>query len=219
MDRLTARAKPRWLSCADPRIDSEWWASNRETGSPRDSYACVVSRLETTIADVHWYLDLFDRLDISVWIHGGWGVDALLGGQTRVHEDLDIVIEEADAVALRAALLESDHNDISPDDTRPWNFVMGMPGERQIDFHVVVFDQSGNGIYGPPENGDRFPASAFTGVGWIGGRPIKCMSVEWEVTSHTGYPLKPKDLADVLALRDCFGVSLDPAHEKYLRES
>jgi lincosamide nucleotidyltransferase A/C/D/E len=178
-----------------------------------------VSRFETTIADVHCYLDLFDSLGISVWIDGGWGVDALLGDQTRVHEDLDIVLPETDAAALRAALFESDHVDIPRDDTRAWNFVMGLPGVRQIDFHVVVFDHSGDGIYGPPENGDRFPASAFTGVGRIGGRPVQCMSAEYQVTSHTGYPLSLTDLADVVALRDRFGVALDPVHEKYLRES
>jgi lincosamide nucleotidyltransferase A/C/D/E len=178
-----------------------------------------MSRFETTIADVHRYLDLFDSLGISVWIDGGWGVDALLGDQTRVHEDLDIVLPEADAAALRSALIGSDHVDIPRDDTRAWNFVMGQPAGRQIDFHVVVFDPSGDGIYGPPENADRFPASAFTGTGRIGGRPVQCMSAEYQVTSHTGYPLTPTDLADVVALRDRFGVSLDPVHEKSLRES
>ena len=32
---------------------------------------------------VHWFLDLFNELDIKVWIDGGWGVDALLGECTR----------------------------------------------------------------------------------------------------------------------------------------
>jgi hypothetical protein len=45
------------------------------------------------------------------------------------------------------------------------------------------------------------------------------MGPEYEVTSHTGYPLTDKDLADVVALRDRFGVSLDPIHEEYLRKS
>ena len=30
---------------------------------------------------------------LSVWIDGGWGVDALLGGQTRDHDDVDLVVE------------------------------------------------------------------------------------------------------------------------------
>lgn len=30
------------------------------------------------------------ELGIQIWIDGGWGVDALLGEQTRPHQDLDI---------------------------------------------------------------------------------------------------------------------------------
>jgi len=33
-------------------------------------------------------------LGIEIWLDGGWGVDALLGEQTRPHEDLDIVVEQ-----------------------------------------------------------------------------------------------------------------------------
>ena len=47
-----------------------------------------------------------EQSDITVWIDGGWGVDALLGRQTRVHSDLDIAIQQEDAANIRA-LLES----------------------------------------------------------------------------------------------------------------
>jgi hypothetical protein len=33
--------------------------------------------------------DLFRSQGITVWLDGGWGVDALLGRQTRPHSDLD----------------------------------------------------------------------------------------------------------------------------------
>lgn len=29
---------------------------------------------------------------IRAWLDGGWGVDALLGRQTRTHADVDVVI-------------------------------------------------------------------------------------------------------------------------------
>lgn len=169
------------------------------------------------VADVDWYLDLFDRLGIGVWIDGGWGVDALLGEETRPHQDLDIIVQEVDVPRLRSALLEAGHVDIPRDDTRAWNFVMGEPGLGELDFHVVVFDESGDGVYGPSENGDVFPAWAFGGVGEIGGRAVRCMTAEYQVRSHTGYTLAPKDIADVVALRDRFGVELAPEHEQYLR--
>ena len=57
-----------------------------------------------TVDNVHWFLDIFDELEITVWIDGGWGVDALLGECTRAHEDLDIIIPEADSAKLTEVL-------------------------------------------------------------------------------------------------------------------
>ena len=36
---------------------------------------------------------LLETDGIDVWLDGGWGVDALLGHQTRDHDDLDLVVE------------------------------------------------------------------------------------------------------------------------------
>jgi lincosamide nucleotidyltransferase A/C/D/E len=44
-------------------------------------------------------LDLYSSLEIlgvEIWIDGGWGVDALLGKQSRPHQDLDIAIQQKD---------------------------------------------------------------------------------------------------------------------------
>ena len=35
-------------------------------------------------------VELLERAQITVWIDGGWGVDALLGSETRRHADLDL---------------------------------------------------------------------------------------------------------------------------------
>jgi hypothetical protein len=46
----------------------------------------------------HDVLDFYKTMSdvgVDVWIDGGWGVDALLGKQTRQHKDLDIAIEES----------------------------------------------------------------------------------------------------------------------------
>ena len=42
---------------------------------------------------IKFYSDL-EKSGITIWIDGGWGVDALLGKQTRLHADLDIAIEQ-----------------------------------------------------------------------------------------------------------------------------
>ncbi len=161
---------------------------------------------EATVARVHLYLDLFDALSITVWIGGGWGVDALLDEQTRPHADNDIVVSETEAQILRKALLEAGFGDIPRDDTRAWNFVMGEPGGSEIDFHVIVLDDTGDGIYGPAQNVDVIPREARASIGYIGGREVRCRSAEYQIRSHFGYQLKAKDIADVAALRYRFGI-------------
>jgi len=41
-----------------------------------------------------------DRVGARLWLDGGWGVDALLGGQTREHGDLDVAVEARHVEAL-----------------------------------------------------------------------------------------------------------------------
>jgi len=51
-------------------------------------------------------MQLFDQNDIEVFVDGGWGVDALLGKQTRSHEDLDIALQRKDVPRDVSALCE-----------------------------------------------------------------------------------------------------------------
>lgn len=60
---------------------------------------------------------LFDRRGITVWIDGGWGVDALLGHQTRKHEDLDVALRHSDVTALRKLLDGFGYRDVPRDDS------------------------------------------------------------------------------------------------------
>jgi hypothetical protein len=55
-------------------------------------------------SDVLVVLDQFDQAGLVAWLDGGWGVDALLGHQSRPHEDLDLVIARDDCAAAEAAL-------------------------------------------------------------------------------------------------------------------
>ena len=54
--------------------------------------------------DVAQVLDRLAACGIEAWVDGGWGVDALLGKQTRPHADLDLVIARRDCGAARTAL-------------------------------------------------------------------------------------------------------------------
>lgn len=153
------------------------------------------------------YLKL-EALGIGIWIAGGWGVDALLGAQTRAHADIDIVIEKKHLPAMRAFLGEQGFAELERDDTRPWNFVLGDNTGREVDVHVIVLDTQGNGVYGPPQNGESFPAAALAGRGSIAGVPVRCLSPEYQMGSHTGYDLGETDHRDVRALAGKFGLEL-----------
>ena len=142
---------------------------------------------------------------VRVWIDGGWGVDALLGEQTRPHGDLDLVVRSRDLTRLVGILSDAGYRPVARDDTRSWNFVLGDDRGREVDLHVIDFDGDGNGIYGPAENGEAYPAHAFAGVGRIDGQEVACMSVAYQRTNHAGYALREKDRHDLSRLRERFG--------------
>ena len=154
-------------------------------------------------------IDLYHRLqdaDIPIWLDGGWGVDALLEEQTRVHDDLDIVIEEKNLERFLKVIQSMGYIEIKKIDSCPWNFVMGHPDSLEIDVHVVNFDEFGNGIYGPKERGVFYPAYAFEGIGKINATVLPCLTADYQLESHTGYMLRDKDFKDVAALCEKFNL-------------
>src|SRR3954469_6679558 len=52
--------------------------------------------------DVFGLLQEFESPGGRVWIGGGWGVDALFGGELRSHDDLDIVVDIKDVPTVKA---------------------------------------------------------------------------------------------------------------------
>ncbi len=158
------------------------------------------------IADV---IDLYtqpNHFGIEVWLDGGWGVDALLGEQTRPHADVDIVVRQNDVPGLRELLERQGYQDVPRDDTSSWNFVLGDNHGRLVDVHAVVFDAEGDGLYGPPEKGVMYPASSLLGSGTLNECPVQCVSAEYLVKFHTGYQLRETDFKDVAALCARFGI-------------
>ena len=158
--------------------------------------------------DAVWLYKLLEEAGIPVWIDGGWAVDALLGRQTREHGDLDIALDARFLEQLRVVLAEHGFREVPKEDSRPWNFVLGNDAGLEVDVHAFVFDENGDGVYGPPENGEYYRKEALTGQGVICGQPVRCISPEWLVLFHTGYELRKKDFDDVTALCQRFGIEL-----------
>jgi lincosamide nucleotidyltransferase A/C/D/E len=171
---------------------------------------------EMTADDVCGLLDLVEAARVRVWLDGGWAVDACLGVQTRRHGDLDIVIEESHTPVLVAALERRGYAPVPRPDTRAWNFVLGDEHGHQIDFHVIVLDELGRGVYGPPEKGEFYPAEALAGAGTINGRSVRCITPEWLVRFHAGYEVDETDWADVSALCKRFAIPIPPDYRRFV---
>lgn len=166
-------------------------------------------------ADVLGLYNTLKKLGVDIWIDGGWGVDALLEKQTRPHKDLDIAIQQKHVAKLRELLEARGYQEIKLEIARPHNFVLADNQGREIDVHVIVLDEQGNGIYGPAENGEIYPRDALAGVGIIAGQSVRCISVEWTINFHSGYELKEKDYKDVSALCERFGIELPAEYERF----
>src|SRR5438876_11964490 len=168
---------------------------------------------EMTADDVCGFLAVMDVHGIRIWLDGGWAVDACLGSQTRIHADRAIVIEARHLELSVSTLRALGYRPAPRDDTRLWNFAMGDPEGHESDFHVIVLDESGRGIYGPPEDGDLYPAEALAGTGTVEGRAVVCISPEYLVKFATGYARHETDRADVSALYEKFGIPLPAEYQ------
>src|SRR5262249_39535961 len=120
--------------------------------------------------------DLARRDGVRLWIVGGWGVDALLGHQTRPHHDLDVLVDVDDlsrfyrameTSGFRRAFVWDDENIwLETDDGRwPSAFVLEDADGRQLDVHVVDVSARGAVVMGIVPW--VFPRDALEGVGSI----------------------------------------------------
>ncbi len=159
----------------------------------------------------HWFsermtaedvLEILAALDGSdVWIGGGWGVDALVGRQTRPHDDLDLMHREEQEPRVLAALAELGFAETLS--WRPVRFVLTGPTGREIDLHPLRFAGDGSAEQSSLTPGEpfRYPASCFvTGtILWTG---VPCLSVEQQLHFHQGYEPCERDLHDLALLRE-----------------
>jgi hypothetical protein len=93
---------------------------------------------------------------------GPWCADSTSAGRfdadlLRVRRiRLDLAVEARNEGGLRALLLSLGYADKPRDDTSAWNYVLADAAGHEVDVHVITFDERGNGIYGPPENGEMY---------------------------------------------------------------
>ena len=164
--------------------------------------------VETTAADALETVQFLLDNGIKTHVDGGWGVDALLGKQTRPHEDLDIAVEHRDVPKLRELFASRGYKEILRDDTSAFNFVLADDFGHMVDVHSYTFDAEGNNIFGCP-----YPVESLTATGLIAGQRVNCVSPEWII--KTDYEPDLNDYRDVSALCERFGLELPSEYAKF----
>jgi lincosamide nucleotidyltransferase A/C/D/E len=167
-------------------------------------------------------ISIYKRLStngIQVWLTGGWGIDALLGEQTRSHMDIDVIIL-LDDVPRVCELLGRDGYKIK----EFWSenrwvidahgnrietaFVLQDSEGREFDAHAIYLDEHGNGVPVWDEVGDFiFKQGDLAGLGTIARFAIQCITPASQMLCHAGYQLPEKQLRDLELLHEKFGVA------------
>ena len=155
-------------------------------------------------SDVVDLLKKAEKICVDVWIDGGWGVDALVGHQTRPHNDIDILIQKQDTTVFTEMLKSNGYRETKMEFTTTDHTAWCNYHDRTIDLHLFEFAEAGTLRF---EN-ETYPSDILNGKGVIGGISVCCLTAEAQILYHQGYEQKEKDRHDVLLLCKTFGLSI-----------
>lgn len=157
--------------------------------------------------DLFELLDVLDDMAVHYWLDGGWGVDCLLGTQTRKHSDLDLVLPRSEVQRVRAMLTARGYLVVR--DWLPTSLAFRDGQDREVDLHPVDLTADGGGDqvlqdgdawhYAPPVEGS------------INERRIRCASASEQLLMHQGYDPRPVDLLDVRRIAERFNLPVPAA--------
>ncbi len=166
--------------------------------------------INTPASQVLAVLDELAAEGVRGWLAGGWGVDALLGRQTRTHNDIDLVIgddeppfkqDEPPFRQIDQALgrqgfwfVGTFHH---PGIPIPWCQMWRHRAGAKVEVLPVPLNKPPFAADGDGAGGIR---QLFT-EGSIDGRPVPCLSAELQLLLHKGYPQREADNHDVALLR------------------
>ena len=147
--------------------------------------------------DVLRVLDAMHLADVSPCLEGGWGIDALLGRQTRAHLDLDLCVRQSERENTLDALAVLGFEQITMDNldnVRVAEASGRSTASRHVDLRLLDGEPTGD--------------EHLDGRGFVVGRPVRCLSAEGQILAHTGYEPGENDVADLHRLSDLAGAQL-----------
>ena len=164
-------------------------------------------------SDVLGVITPLEDAGLRVWLDGGWGVDALVGEQTRVHDDLDCVIALSDATLARDTLAVLGFAVLL--DELPTRFVMRDRSDRRVDFHTVTFDAAGSATQQLQDGSlAPYPSQGFSGFGYVAGVRVACLAAAVQALHHLGYDPDQKDHHDMALLAERCGIDLPAPYRR-----
>ena len=171
----------------------------------------ISQEMTTQLSDLLAILDLLDEEEIHTWVHGGWGIDALLGEQTREHKDIDLVVSIESADQLREIFKAPEWETIK--DKMPVQLAVRRADGAAVTFDLVTFDHEGGAtqqLYEEDGWGSEFyfTPEGLSGQGTIGDRTVRCLTAELQVETHLGYEPDEGDRRDMALLAERFAISL-----------
>ncbi|HZU72755.1 MAG TPA: hypothetical protein VE990_08290 [Acidimicrobiales bacterium] len=152
--------------------------------------------------DVFAVLDAIEARGVAVHLMGGWGVDALVGRQTRQHLDLDVICAMGEVAAIDAALsglgYHQDHSEpgFVPECPIPARRFYTDASERRVDVHLM-------------EPGLDLGVGPVFAEGSIAGRKVGCLSGPAQlVFTHGDYEPNPADRHNLVVMCEALDLPL-----------
>ena len=162
------------------------------------------------IADARQIIRLAADAEIKIFLDGGWGVDALIGYETRKHNDIDIFVEKKDYYKFIQIIKNNGFYEIKMEYTTPNHTVWEDLKKRIIDLHCFEYTKNREILY----EGDYFPSNTFSGIGKIEEIEIPCIEPYSQVLFHLGYDYDENDIHDVKLLCETFHIEIPEEYKE-----
>ncbi len=151
---------------------------------------------------------------VDSWLAGGWGVDALVGRQTRPHSDLDLIVPLSDEETALGTLGEDGYvvYDRWADGLLDRTFhLVNRRQRRSVEMSMVELDsEAWLRRVDEAARSEGFDVPEMFTSGVIGTEAVSCLTIEMQLALHVGYKLHDEDLVDVALL--CRSFSIEPPY-------
>lgn len=150
------------------------------------------------LAELFRVIGALEAARIPFWLGGGWGVDALWGGQSRFHHDLDLVLGDFERAIgpLSEVLARLGYCPREPRQVDLWWLPLAADFESPEGNRVEVLGLNwrllaATAALAGSEQGEEATHSALRASclveGRLAGRPVPCLSIAAQALFHTGY--------------------------------